>query len=184
MLETDRLLLRPWKPADIEPFADLNADPEVMEFFPATMTLEETERWVRVVNDRIDARGYGFWAVEEKSSGQFVGLTGISKPNFEEHFTPAIEVGWRLARHHWGKGYATEAAGRSLDFGFGELDLDEIVAFAVPDNTRSRAVMVRLGMTHDPADTFDHPKIEGRRKRHVLYRMPRNRWERLRAGSK
>ena len=126
--------------------------------------------------DRIEAGfaadGFGLWAVEVAGGPPFIGFVGLAVPRFEAHFTPAVEVGWRLAREHWGRGYATEAARAALDYGFGTVGLEEVVSLTVPANTRSIAVMERLGMTRDPADDFDHPRLpEGHRlRRHVLYR--------------
>jgi ribosomal-protein-alanine N-acetyltransferase len=125
-----------------------------------------------------DERGYGLWAVEVAESGDFIGFTGLSVPRFPAHFMPAVEIGWRLARSAWGHGYASEAARRALEFGFEDLGLPEIVSFTATGNLRSRAVMARIGMTHDPVDDFDHPLVpEGSRlRRHVLYRLPTRRW--------
>ena len=171
-LETDRLMLRRWRTEDRVPFAALNADPVVMEHFPAPLSPEQSDRTAEWMDAAFDERGYGFWAVEAPGVAPFLGFVGLNLAGFDAPFTPAVEIGWRLAREHWGHGYATEAARAALDFGFRELDLPEIVAFAVPANLRSRAVMERLGMTHDPADDFDHPGFpEGHRlRRHVLYR--------------
>jgi RimJ/RimL family protein N-acetyltransferase len=171
-LVTERLLLRQWRPEDLEPFAALNADPEVMRHFPSTHTREQSETLAADLASAIDERGWGFWAVEVRDGPRFVGFVGLSEPGFEAPFTPATEVGWRLAREHWSHGYATEAARASLEFGFRELDLSEIVSMTTTGNLRSRRVMERLGMTHDPADDFDHPHVPpGPIKRHVLYRL-------------
>ena len=171
-LKTDRLMLRRWRTEDRTPFAALNADPVVMVHFPAPLSPEQSDRTAEWMDAAFDERGYGFWAVEAPGVAPFLGFVGLNLAGFDAPFTPAVEIGWRLAREHWGHGYATEAARAALDFGFRELDLPEIVAFAVPANLRSRAVMERLGMTHDPADDFDHPGFpEGHRlRRHVLYR--------------
>ena len=172
MLSTDRLVLRRWTPQDLAPFAALNADPEVMEFFPATLTREESDALVSRIEQRFDEEGFGFWVVEHE--GKFLGFTGLTRPKFEAHFTPAVEVGWRFARPAWGHGFATEAARAALAFGFDTLGLDEIVAMTTVGNQRSRAVMRRLGMAHDPADDFDHPNLPGHPlERHVLYRLAR-----------
>ncbi|RFU42396.1 N-acetyltransferase [Actinomadura logoneensis] len=172
-LRSERLVLRPWREDDRAPFAALNADPEVMEHFPAPLTRAESDALLARLNAAIEERGFGFWAVEVAETGRFIGFTGLSVPRFDAHFTPAVEVGWRLARESWGHGYATEAARRSLDHAFDDLALPEVVAFTAVENVRSRAVMHRLGMTHDPADDFDHPSLpEGHRlRRHVLYRI-------------
>ena len=119
-----------------------------------------------------EANGFGLWALEVRATGEFVGFTGLDVPEFEAHFMPAVEIGWRLARSAWGQGYATEAARTALSFGFEEVGLVEIVSFTTPANRRSRAVMERLGMSHDPADDFDHPRLPPGhpQRRHVLYR--------------
>ena len=176
-LSTERLLLRRWKPADRAPFADLNADPEVMRYFPAPLTRHSSD----ALADRIEAdmarQGWGLWALEERATDRFIGFTGLTRPSFDASFAPAVEIGWRLARAAWGSGLATEAATAAAAFAFDEFALDEIVSFTVPDNARSRAVMRRLGMRHDPADDFDHPAVrESRLRRHVLYRLPAADW--------
>lgn len=145
MIETGRLLLRRWRDSDREPFAALNADPLVMEHFPATLSREESDALVDRIEAGFEQNGFGLWAVE--ASGSFIGFTGLSVPTFTARFTPCVEVGWRLARTAWGHGYATEAARAVLDHGFGGLGLAEIVSFTVVDNVRSRAVMRRIGMT-------------------------------------
>ena len=173
-LRTERLLLRQWQEADHEPFAQLNADPEVMTHFPSLLTRERSDALARDISYSIEEQGWGLWAVEVVDGPSFIGFVGLNEPRFEAHFLPAVEVGWRLGREHWGYGYATEAARAAVDFGFWELGLDEIVAMVAPANARSRAVAERLGMTRDPADDFDHPRIpEGPLQRHVLYRLAR-----------
>ena len=175
-LVTERLLLRQWRDEDLEPFVALGADPEVMRYFPSTHTRERSEAVARDFAYGIEERGWGFWAVEVRDGAPFIGFVGLGEPGFEAHFTPAVEVAWRLGREHWGHGYATEAARASVEFGFGQLGLEEIVGMTVPANTRSRAVMERLGMTRDPADDFEHPRVPpGALKRHVLYRLGRER---------
>lgn len=174
-LRTDRLLLRPWHESDLEPFAALNADPAVMEHFPKPLDRAESDAFVARVRAHFAREGFGFWAVEAPGVSDLVGLVGLARPPFVAHFTPCVEVGWRLARDHWGKGYATEAALASIRYGFERIGLGEIVAFTVPENARSRAVMERLGMTRTDRDDFDHPSLpEGHRlRRHVLYRIGR-----------
>jgi RimJ/RimL family protein N-acetyltransferase len=173
-LRTDRLVLRQWRESDLGPFAAVNGDPEAMRYFANTMTREQSDDLAQAVSAHIERRGWGFWAVEVVDGPSFVGCVGLSEPNFEAHFMPAVEVGWRLAREHWGNGYATEAARAAIDFGFGTLGLDEIVAMIAPANAPSRRVAERLGMTHDPADDFDHPLVpDGPLRRHVLYRLAR-----------
>jgi len=160
-----------WRDADAEPFAAMNADPEVMRHFPSIQTREQSDASLGRVRKHFTDRGYGLWATEVRETGEFIGFVGLQVPRFEAHFTPCVEVGWRLFPKFWGKGYATEAARASLDFGFSQLGLAEIVAMTVPANLPSIAVMKRLGMTYDPADDFDNPLVEGPLKRHVLYRL-------------
>jgi RimJ/RimL family protein N-acetyltransferase len=183
-IETERLWLRGWRDEDREPFATLNADPDVMEHLTSVLSRAASDRLVDAIVDGWAEHGFGLWAVELRRDGRLVGFTGLSRPSFEAPFTPAVEVGWRLARDAWGHGYATEAARAALAYGFETVGLDEIVSFTVPSNARSRRVMERLGMTHDAADDFDHPKLpDGHRlRRHVLYRLDRARWLALRAG--
>ena len=171
-----RVLLRSWRSADRGPFAALNADPEVMEHFPAPLSAAQSDALIDRAQALIDERGWGSWALE--IDGELAGFTGLTRPAFEAHFTPCVEIGWRLARRFWGRGYASEAARLALDHGFGQLQLDEIVSFTATPNRRSQAVMQRLRMERDPADDFDHPALpEGHRlRRHVLYRLPRSRW--------
>jgi ribosomal-protein-alanine N-acetyltransferase len=177
-LETARLVLREWRDADRAPFAAMNADPRVMEHFPSVMTNPESDAFLDRLRERWAATGFGLWAVERQADRRFLGFTGLAAPTFEAHFTPAVEIGWRFVAETWGQGYATEAARAALGFGFEDLDLAEIVSFTVPANTRSRAVMERLGMTRDAADDFDHPRLpEGDPlRRHVLYRLAHARW--------
>ena len=173
-LRTQRLALRQWDQADLEPFAALNSDPEVMRFFPAMLSREQSDALARDISSMIDEHGWGLWAVEVVGGARFIGFVGLNEPRFEAHFIPAVEVGWRLAREQWGHGYATEAAKAALDFGFRELGLQEIVAMVAPANSRSRRVTERLGMSRDPADDFDHPRIpQGPLRRHLLYRLAR-----------
>ncbi len=155
------------------PFAKLNSDPEVMEHFPARLSSAQSEDLIEAIEAEFEVNGFGLWALELRESGEFIGFTGLSVPAFEAHFTPAVEVGWRLARSAWGEGYATEAGRAALAFGFEQAGLDEIVAFTTTGNQRSRAVMERLGMSHDSADDFDHPRIPAGnpQRRHVLYRQ-------------
>ena len=177
-LRTERLLLRRWRASDREPYAALNSDPVVMEHMWGLLTREESDAHIATMEDRFETMGFAQWAVELLDGGTFVGFVGLASPTFEAHFTPAVEVGWRLAREHWGHGYATEAAVASLDDGFDRLGLDEIVSFTSLQNERSQRVMQRLGMTRDPADDFDHPRApEGHRlTRHLLYRLRADDW--------
>lgn len=177
-LVTDRLVLRTWAADDREPFAAMNADPEVMAHFPATLSRAESDRMIDRITEGFAQHGFGLWALARRHDARFLGLTGLSVPDFEAPFLPAVEVGWRLARPAWGHGYATEAATAALDDGFGRVGLPEVVSFTAVRNARSQAVMRRLGMTHDPADDFDHPNLpEGHPlRRHVLYRIDAPRW--------
>lgn len=178
IVETTRLVLRAFRDSDREPFAALNADPEVMELMPSVLTRKESDTLIDRILQRWNEDGHGLWALERREDGVFRGFAGLARPRFEAHFTPAVEVGWRLAREAWGHGYATEAGAASLAYGFETLGLDEIVSFTTVSNDRSRLVMERLGMTRDPADDFDHPNLaDGHPIRpHVLYRLTRERW--------
>ena len=167
-LRTARLLLRRWRDEDRAPFAALNADPVVMEHFPATLTREQSDALVDRIEAHVDEHGYGLWAVEV--DGAFVGFTGLVWQTCEAAFTPALEVGWRLARHAWGRGYATEAATAALARGLEEVD--SVISTTALSNLRSQRVMQRLGMRRELE--FDHPRVpEGHPVRpHVLYRVP------------
>jgi RimJ/RimL family protein N-acetyltransferase len=172
-LRTARLLLRPWKEADREPFAALNADPVVMEHFPSTLTREESDAFVDRITAGLDRRGWGLWAVEIDGPATFAGFVGLNPVTFDAPFAPAVEIGWRLARAHWNQGLATEAARAVVDHGFATLGLDEIVSFTATTNVASQRVMQKLGMTNDR--DFDHPALPvgHRLRRHVLYRLAR-----------
>ncbi|MBX7097831.1 MAG: GNAT family N-acetyltransferase [Myxococcaceae bacterium] len=174
-LPTSRVVLRDWRDEDLAPFAALNADPAVMEHFPACLTRAESDALAARIRTRLAARGFGLWALELPGVATFAGFVGLTVPIFEAHFTPCVEIGWRLARVHWGHGYAQEAARAALAFGFDVLDLPEVVALTVPGNARSRRVMEALGMRHDVADDFDHPSLPAGHplQRHVLYRKRR-----------
>jgi RimJ/RimL family protein N-acetyltransferase len=171
-LRTDRLLLRRWRAEDRPALAALNADARVMEHFPAVLTREESDAFMDRIEQHFDRHGFGLWAVEVPGVTELAGFVGLAVPRFEAHFTPCVEVGWRLAVEHWGRGYAAEGARAALTFGFDEAGLEEIVSFTVPENHRSRRVMEKLGMARNPDDDFDHPSLPDRR-RHVLYRLPR-----------
>jgi RimJ/RimL family protein N-acetyltransferase len=169
------LILRDWREEDVEPFAAMNADPEVMEHFPAPLTREETMASVERIRAQRLKHGFGLWAVEVPGVAPFIGFVGLMVPTFEAHFTPCVEVGWRIARAYWGAGYATEGARASVRYAFEQLKLAEIVSMTIPANVRSQRVMQKLGMTRDPKDDFDHPRVpEGSHaRRHVLYRLKR-----------
>ena len=177
-VETPRLLLRDWTDADAEPFAAMNADPRVMEFFPRGLDRADSDSLISHIRASITRDGFGLYAVEAKDTGAFVGFTGLARPGFDAPFMPAIEIGWRLARESWGNGYATEAAGAAVDHAFGSLGLDALVSYTTEWNRRSRRVMEKIGMTRDPRDDFMHPKLPPGHKLapHVLYRIDRERW--------
>jgi ribosomal-protein-alanine N-acetyltransferase len=172
--------MRQWRDSDLEPFALLNADPEVMRHFTAPLARTESDAFARRSAALIEQQGWGRWALEVVGGMPFVGFVGLAEPRFEADFTPAVEVGWRLSRAHWGRGYATEAARAALAFGFEELGLSEIVSFTTVANERSRRVMERLGMTHDPAGDFAHPLLaaDDPTRWHVLYRLRASAWRR------
>jgi ribosomal-protein-alanine N-acetyltransferase len=171
VIRTERLLLREWQESDRDAWAAMNADPEVMRYFPSTYDRAKSDESFDRISSTLAERGWGLWAVD--LDGTFVGFTGLSVPSFEAHFTPAVEIGWRLATHAWGRGYATEAARAALAHAFEQVGLDELVSMTAVDNTPSRRVMERIGMTRDPADDFDHPSLEegSPLRRHVLYRL-------------
>lgn len=173
ILETSRLLLRKWQQHDVAPFAAMNQCPQVMEHFPNTLTPEESANAIKAFNAEIAQQGFGLFACELKTTAQFIGFVGLHIPPFHAHFTPCVEIAWRLAQPFWGQGYATEAARAVLQFGFEQCKLTEIVSFTVLANTRSRRVMEKLGMQHNPRDDFDHPKlpIDHPLAKHVLYRL-------------
>ncbi|MGO9488498.1 MAG: GNAT family N-acetyltransferase [Solirubrobacteraceae bacterium] len=172
-LETERLLLRRWQPADLDPFAAMNADPAVMEHFPATLSRRDSGRAIARIEAEFEREGFGLWAVEVRGGPRFAGFVGLTRVEGELPFAPAVEVGWRLARAQWGRGLATEAAGAALEDGFARLALAQIVAYTAVANLRSRRVMERLGMRRDRAGDFVHPLLgDGHRLGpHVLYRL-------------
>lgn len=178
---TERLLLRQWREEDLAPFAKLNADPRVMEYFPKLQTREESDASVKRVSDHIRQYGWGFWAASLLETGEFIGFIGLQPVPFQAAFTPAVEIGWRLAFEHWGKGYATEGAKAALQYGFERLHLQDIVSFTTTGNMRSRAVMERIGMHHESNNDFDHPKLPVGHplRRHVLYRITADGWKTL-----
>lgn len=177
-IKTKRLILRQWRQEDLEPLARMNADPQTMEFLGTPLTYEESCERLNAYTRHIEEHGWGLWAVSVPGVSDFIGWIGLWPIGFKTHFTPAIEVGWRLLPEFWGQGYATEGAKASLQYGFEILKLEEIVSITVPANRRSRSVMEKLGMHRDPKDDFDHPKLaEGHPlRRHVLYRKKRCEW--------
>jgi RimJ/RimL family protein N-acetyltransferase len=210
-LRTERLLLRRFRDEDRVPFAAINADPRVMEHFVAPLDRAASDAFVDRIEERRDERGYSLWAIEvvdrpaplaerfigvapsagrfigvAPSAGRFIGYVGLWDATFEAHFTPTVEVGWRLAAEAWGNGYATEAAEASVDDGFVRVGLPEILSFTATVNRRSRAVMERIGLVRDPVGDFDHPSSPAGHptRRHVLYRFPDLEERRRRAWSR
>ena len=172
-LTSARICLRQWRADDRDAFAAMNSDARVMEFFPSRLSRSASDTMVDYIQKHFDQHGFGLWAVEAPGVAPFIGFTGLAVPRFSAHFTPCVEVGWRLAFEHWGRGYATEAARLALRYGFGTLALSEIVSYTATTNRRSRALMERLEMRRDPADDFEYPGLpEGHPlRRHVLYRL-------------
>jgi ribosomal-protein-alanine N-acetyltransferase/3-dehydroquinate dehydratase/shikimate dehydrogenase len=172
-LTTDRLLLRSWRESDREPFQALNADPRVMEHFPATLAPEETDAGIARIQNHFDRHGFGFYAVELNEERTFIGFIGLNIPSFDAPFMPAVEIGWRLAFDFWGRGLATEGARAVVHHAFHTLKLPSLVSFTVPANQRSRRVIEKLGMAHDPVGDFEHPNLPPGHplRRHVLYRL-------------
>jgi 3-dehydroquinate dehydratase/shikimate dehydrogenase len=178
---TKRLILRRWQESDLEPFAKLNADPRVMQYFPSLLSAEESNQMAKRMDNKIVERGWGWWAASLQSSADFIGFIGLNevdKQTLPAPFTPAVEIGWRLAYDFWGKGYATEGALQALKYGFSVLNLEEIVSFTALPNQKSMQVMQRIGMHRDVKDDFDHPKLpEGHAlRRHALYRLKKREW--------
>ena len=174
-ISTERLIMRGWQESDLAPWAAMNADPEVRRHVGPLLTFEQAAAWVLNYQDDLDRYGFGFWALEVRVSGEFIGFTGLGIVDGEMPVT-GIEIGWRLARPAWGRGYATEAALAATDYGFGVMRLPEIVAVTMARNLRSQAVMRRIGMTREPAEDFDDPDVEeGPLRRYVVYRKRRNR---------
>lgn len=177
-LLTPRLLLRRWRTSDLAPFAALNADPEVMRWFPSTMTRAASDAFVTERIEPAFAEGVGLWALERRDTAEFIGFAGCIWQRYEAAFTPALEVGWRLARAHWGQGFAPEAASAALDDVFARGVVTDVVSTTVVGNANSRRVMTKLGLTHDPAEDFDHPNLpaDSPIRRHVLYRLSAADW--------
>jgi RimJ/RimL family protein N-acetyltransferase len=173
ILDTDRLSLRRWRDADRAAFARMNADARVMEFMPALLTREQSDENVDRIEKHFERHHFGLCAAELRADGAFIGFIGIWVPEFQTAFTPCVEIGWRLAAEYWGRGLATEGARAITAYAFEILKLPELVSFTVPGNVRSRRVMEKLGMTRDPEEDFDHPRVpEGHAmRRHVLYRL-------------
>lgn len=180
IVETPRLIVRNWEEGDRDLFYEINSDPQVMAFFAFRRSREQADAFMEVMRERIRETGYGFYALELKETGEPIGFCGLSRTALEPHIPEGtVEIGWRLAKRHWGKGYVTEAGRELLRYGFEDLGLDRIVSFAVHDNERSTAVMRRLGMARVPGRDFDHPSIPDTHpdlKRHVFFELTREDW--------
>ena len=172
VIETQRLLLRPWKEEDLDPYFQLNQDPKVLEFLPGPLSHNQVAEFIKKMNAQLEKKRYTLWATELKETQEFIGFIGLNEVDFEAHFTPAVEIGWRLDSRYWGKGYSTEGANAALEYGFNKLGLSEIVAFTVLENKRSIRVMEKMGMIRDFEGDFRHPKLalEHRLSQHILYR--------------
>lgn len=172
-LENHLLRLRPWQDCDIKPFTEMSDDPDVMQYLLPFSPQFTPEDWINKQTECLYQHGFCYWALERVSTGEFIGTAGLNPVSYNAHFTPAIEVGWRLSRTFWGKGYATQAAKMAINFAFTTLNLPEVVAVTVTNNRRSRSVMERLGMSFDPAENFLHPKVPDGHplQAHVLYRI-------------
>jgi len=176
VLTTKRLILRTWQNSDLEPMTAINQDSNVMEYFPGLQNTDQTLQFINRIKQHQDDHGFSLYAIEIKNTGEFIGFAGLLIPSFEAHFTPAVEIGWRLASSHWNKGFATEAAKAVLNFAFTKLNLEKVVSFTVENNLRSRRVMEKIGMHYDPEDDFAHPKLDKTSPlcRHVLYRLTKD----------
>lgn len=173
MIQTGRLLLRHWREEDREPFFQMNSDPRVMEFMPECMTRADSDLLLGRINEHFREHGFGLLALELLEEQAFIGFLGLAVPSFDAHFTPCVEIGWRLSADHWGRGLATEGARAVVQYAFEKMTLDALVSFTTLGNIRSRRVMKKIGMTHHASDDFDHPNLpEGHPlRRHVLYRL-------------
>ena len=183
-LESPRLVLRQWQDDDLREFAALCADPQVMRYFPAPMSRVEAAALIGRIRGHFNEYGFGLWALERKDSGAFIGMTGLLNVNFDAAFAPAVEIGWRLARRHWGLGFASEAAWACLRCAFAQLQLDEVVSFTTASNVPSQKVMQAIGMRQDPAGSFEHPRLPvgDPLRPHVLYRIDRACWQENQRG--
>jgi len=180
-VETPRLILRDWKDSDREPWASMGRDPEVMRHLGPPMTRGQADAGFERAQGQIARDGFGFWAVERKADGRFLGFLGPKNTTFDAHFTPNIELGWRLSRDAWGQGLATEGARAARDWAFQNIDTDEVIAITVPGNLGSQAVMRKIGLERDLAGDFDHPNLaeDDPLRPHVLFRLGRAKWGRL-----
>lgn len=177
-IETSRLKLRHWKDSDQKPFAELNRDPEVMEYFPDILTEAESNLMIQRITAKFDENGWGFWAAELKDTHDFIGFVGLNSPTANLPFTPCVEIGWRLSRKHWGNGYATEAAQAVLKFAFENISVTEIVSFTPLQNIRSQSVMQKIGMTNT-GQNFIHPSVPvgDKLQEHVLFKITKAQWQ-------
>ncbi|MBX9585945.1 MAG: GNAT family N-acetyltransferase [Gammaproteobacteria bacterium] len=173
IIETERLILRAWEKEDAEGFFQINQDPKVIEFLRGPLTMDQVNDFISAVNSQGENYGYTLWAACLKETGELIGFIGLNYTDWESHFTPAVEVGWRLGSQYWGKGYATEGAKAALDYGFKKCDLKEIVSFTVPANIRSIRVMEKIGLKRDMNGDFAHPKLAADHplSQHILYRL-------------
>jgi RimJ/RimL family protein N-acetyltransferase len=173
IIETERLILRTWKKEDIEPYYQINQDLKVIEYLRGPLTMNQVSDFIKTTNSHNDKYGYALWAVQLKETSELIGFIGLQFTDWESHFTPAVEVGWRLGSQYWKKGYATEGARAALEYGFNRCGLKEIISFTVPANVRSISVMEKIGLKQDMNGNFAHPKLEPnhRLSQHVLYRI-------------
>jgi RimJ/RimL family protein N-acetyltransferase len=176
IIETERLLLRIWKKEDAMVYFQINQDPKMIEFLREPLTMEQVNNFILTTNSHNDKHGYTLWASELKGSGKLMGFIGLRYTDWTSHFTPAVEIGWRLGSQYWGKGYATEGAKASLDYGFKKCMLKEIVSFTVPANTRSIRVMEKIGLKRDLDGNFSHPQLPVNHllSLHILYRLTKD----------
>lgn len=176
IIETERLILRTWRKEDAQTYFQINEDPKVAEFVRGPLTMEQINDFITAVNKQQEKHGYTLWAVQLKETGELMGFIGLNYTDWEAHFTPAVEVAWRLGSQYWGKGYATEGAKASLDYGFKQCGLKEIVSFTVPLNIRSIRVMEKIGLKRDMNGDFVHPKLSADHplSQHILYRLTAN----------
>ena len=173
VIETERLILRTWQDSDAQPYFDMNQDPKVIQYFLGALTMAQVADFIKAKNQQQQDLGYTLWAVELKKTGEFIGFIGLNYTDWPAHFTPAVEIGWRLASPFWHQGYATEGAKACLEYGFKKVGLKEIVSFSVPANLASIKVMKRIGMVTNIKDNFLHPKLPENHNfsKHVLYRI-------------
>ncbi|AIF81567.1 N-acetyltransferase GCN5 [endosymbiont of Acanthamoeba sp. UWC8] len=176
IIETERLILRTWSDEDAKAYFDINQDPKVVEFLPHKLTMQQVKDFISAMNDQYKKNNYTLFAAELKETKELIGFIGLGYTDWQAAFTPCTEIAWRLSSLHWGKGYATEGAKAALNYGFYRCGLKEIVSFTVPMNKRSIRVMEKIGMQHDGAGDFAHPKLPPDHKlsKHVLYRIKSN----------